>query len=46
VDCTDHREDQIELQFRKIIDALDEIELNPTVDRYGTTSRFSMSASV
>ena len=29
VDCTDHGEDQIELQFRKIIDALNEIELNP-----------------
>lgn len=29
VDCTDHGDDQIELQFRKIIDALNEIELNP-----------------
>jgi TIR domain len=29
VDCTDHGEDQIELQFREIIDALNEIELNP-----------------
>jgi hypothetical protein len=29
MDCTDHEEDQIERQFRKIIDALNEIEMNP-----------------
>jgi hypothetical protein len=29
VDCTDHAEDQIEQQYRKIIDALNEVELNP-----------------
>ncbi len=29
VDCTDHREDQIERQFSNLIDALNEIELNP-----------------
>jgi hypothetical protein len=29
VDCTDHREEQFERQFRDLIDALNEIELNP-----------------
>jgi TIR domain len=29
VDCTDHNEEQFERQFLKIIDALNEIEMNP-----------------
>jgi hypothetical protein len=29
VDCTDHSEEQFERQFLRIIDALNEIELNP-----------------
>ncbi len=29
VDCTDHEETQIERQFRDVIDALNEVELNP-----------------
>jgi len=29
VDCTNHDEAQIERQFRDLIDALNEIELNP-----------------
>jgi len=29
VDCTSHAETQIERQFRDLIDALNEIELNP-----------------
>ena len=29
VDCTDHREEAFEAQFGRIIDALNELDLNP-----------------